>query len=478
MKTPAKLQKLKKAKNILPFILSILSAAFGFGFNYVLAKYLGSAVFGDLQYLVSIATTFSSFFVFGLSWFVVREAKNPIHNGELMNKVFTIFFLIVAYVAPILFYILYNYTTDIKGDLSTTIFIILVALVMAINTLGSSYFQGVGKYYDSIIIENIIPKFIIFLLTIVFLWMGTLQQFSDNYLAYYLLVYGLIAVYLIKRYFKRLSFTLTKKEYISITFFFGVTITYSLTTELTKVFQGAFFNDSSVLGIISISLTILNLLTVITGVVTKLIQPVFAKLKRENNLDGLIDVYRMSTRVCLYVCIPFYIFLFTQGENFLLFFGESYTLYPMIIVILALRHAMSELSGPTGTMLSMTGKEKIELINGIINIGTFVVFCFAFSYDVVYGLCVSLLLSTTIVNIVKYIEVWVIFKRMPLNFKTFLGMFVVCAVNFAAIFFLQYIQNYWLWFSISAIVGVALICLNFVIGLHPKDFKKLMRVDN
>ncbi len=468
--------KSEKFKNILPFIFSIISAFFGFGFNFVLARFLGSSVYGDLQYLVSIATTFSSFFVFGLSYFVIREAKNSVHNGQLMDKVFTFFFFLLAFLTPILFYILYNYTTGLENNLNLSLLILAVAIVMSVNTLGASYYQGIGKYHESIFIENILPKLAMFVLTFVFLGFGKLVYFSENYLLYYLVIYGLIAIFILRKFFHKLSLTLTKKEYLSISFFFGVTITYSLTTNLTKIFQGAFFNNSQVLGVISVSLSMLQLLSVVTGVVNNLTKPLYAKLKREGDISGLIDIYRLSTRVNSYVCIPFYIFLITQSENFLLFFGSSYTIYPLILIILTTQSAVNELSGPTGTMLSMTGNEKYELLNGAIKLGVFSICCFIFSYDPIYGLCNALLVSEIIVNLTKYIEVWAIFKRSPMNVKTIFGMLLICLFDFLAIFFLRYISNYWLWFVISLVVGLAVICANFIVGLHKNDFKKIMKI--
>lgn len=464
---------LKKTSGLLPFILSVVSAAIGFSFNFIISRLLGAEIYGELQYLLSLCSTASSFFCFGLTWFIIREAKNGKHGKYLMSNVLTIFFIICAYLTPIVFYIL-NRTSDLMNQTSTQFLIIGVAITMSINVLFSAYYQGIGKYHDSIIIENIIPKIVVLIITIVFLLLGNLEYFAKNYLLFYLIIYGSVSVILFKKFFKKLTMNLGKKDFLSISFFFGVTITYSLTSQLTKVFQGAFYQDKTVLGIISASLTLIDLISIITGVVTKLIQPVFAKLKRENNFDGLLEAYRLSTRLCCYFGIPFYTFLLLQGDRFLIWFGDSYLAYPFIIVILAITNMISTLTGPTGTMLSMTGKEKIELFNGIINIGVFSIGCFIFSYDPIYGFCLALLCSTVVVNVIKYCEVWVIYKRSPLNFKTIVGALIILIVNVPVIYFLGYISNYWVWFFVSLFSGMTIICLNFIIGLHKQDFKKMM----
>ena len=141
------------------------------------------------------------------------------------------------------------------------------------------------------------------------------------------------------------------------------------------------------------------------------------------------------------------------------------------MTIIACANLVNELTGPNGTMLAMTGKEKWELVNGFVYFGVYIAGVFAFSFDKVYGLCYALLVAQVVVNVLKYIEVYIIYKKVPLNLKTILTLLIVVVVNFGAIFALRYINvAIWLWMIIGVSTGIALVLLNvFVISLYRKD---------
>ena len=471
------LKKKRRITKLLPFIFSFLSSAIGIILNFILARAFGSDNYGEIQYLVSLATTASSFMTFGLSWIVVRDAKNENRSSQIINSVFTIFFFLAIFEAPIVFFILYNFTKITHDNYLFSLLVVIVAVIIGTNTLGASYFQGRGKYHISILVSNFFPKLCMLIMTIFFLVIGKIMNFQENYLIFYLIFYGISSLIILKKLFKKTEIKITKSEGLSIFFFFGVTMTYSLSGELTKIFQTTFFNNPASTGIISLSITLIAFVGIITNVITDMTKPYFAKLKRENDYEGILNTYRLNTRLTSYICIPFYIFMITQGSKFLSFFGPSYTIYPYLIIMLAFRSLVADITGPSGTMLSMIGKEKIELINGFINIGTFVLFAFIFSNDEVYGLCFALLLSTIVVNITKYIEVWVLFRKTPLDIKTLITLLVIAVIDFFAIFFLKFIGNMWIWLIVAISVGLLTIGVNFLVSLYRKDLRAFFKIN-
>jgi O-antigen/teichoic acid export membrane protein len=461
-------------KNVLPYLLSSFGFLLGIVLNFILARVLGAEQYGEIQYSLSIAMTFSSIIIFGLTWYVIREAKNDKHQGQLMNKAFSLMFTITIFVLPILYHIITNYLG--YGVTSLTVSILITAVVMSINSLGSSYFQGMGKYSITLIIDNIVPKLFILIVTIIFMALSQMDLFQKLYINFYLLIYGVVAIIILKLTYKKINLKFSKNELISISFFFGVTITYSLTTNLMKVFQGSLYDDKVALAIISISLILVGFINIFTNVIMNIAKPLFARLRRENNENELINAYRFITRVTCYISVPFYIFLLTQGQNFLYIFGKSYLQYPTIIILLSAKAFVADISGPNGTMLSMIGKEKWELFNGIVNLISFVLFAYIFSNDIIYGLCYALLFSTLLVNILKYIETWILFKQNPLDIKTITTLIIVFCVDFCAIFFLRNIDNWILWLIVGIVVGIITIGTNFLITLYRDDFRNLIHL--
>ena len=85
----------KKAKNIKTYIISLAASFIGIFLNFALANILQAEAYGEIQYLLALATTISTFLILGISSFLVKETKNEEHNGEILNKCLTLFFIIL-----------------------------------------------------------------------------------------------------------------------------------------------------------------------------------------------------------------------------------------------------------------------------------------------------------------------------------------------------------------------------------------------
>lgn len=475
----AKKIKLLKSKNILVYFLSFSASLVGIGLNFFLARVLGSENYGKIQFLVALATTCSQLLLFGLNFFLIREAKNNKHNGEIINKCFSLFLTIVLFFIPIIFYVLNNHIDETTGNLLLVLSVLVVSVLMGFSSLVSSYFQGNGKYHVSLIIDSLLPKFIMLSIAIVFLLLGKMSQYQDYYLLLYIIVYGAITLPFVFKLFKRINLSFDFPEVKSICFFFGVTVTYSLGNNLTKVLQGTLFHNDVALGIVSVSISIVSLVTVFTSVLDNLVKPIFAKKSRENDKEGLLESYRFVTRTNMYVALPLYLFFIIHPSRFLGIFGDSYLEYPMILSFIAMANAVNNITGPNGTMLAMTGKEKFELFNGLIYFGIYIISIFAFSFASVYGLSIALLIAQIFVNVAKYLETAYFFRKNPLNKKTLLSIAIVFVFDFAIIWVLKYITlDLLYWLLIGGAAGIGIVLINtFVISLYGKrDFKTLIKL--
>lgn len=477
--TTMKLLRLFKSKNILIYFLSFAASAVGIGLNFFLARALEAEYYGRIQYLVALATTCSQILIFGINMFLIREAKNAEHKGEIINKCFSLYLMIVVFFVPIIYFVLNNYVTTTQNNIFVTTSVLACGVLMGINSLIASYYQGSGKYQISVIFESFLPKLFLLLTAVVFIAIGKATILQENYLIFYIVFYSCVAIPFILILFRRISFSFKPSEIGSIVFFFGVTITYSLGNNLTKVLQGGLYHNNVALAIISISISFINLVHIFTAVLDNLIKPIFAKKKREKDIAGLFDIYRFETRANAYLSIPMYMFLIFNPTIFLSLFGSSYTVYPLILSIIAIANFVNDMTGSNGTMLAMTGNEKWELFNGISYFAVYISSIFIFSFDKIYGLCFALLAAQIVVNIIKYTEVWIIFKKSPLDVKTLLTILIIVVSNCAPIIAFSYIKiSIIVWLVLAVILGVILVVANFfVLSLHRKnDFKQLLQI--
>lgn len=174
-----------------------------------------------------------------------------------------------------------------------------------------------------------------------------------------------------------------------------------------------------------------------------------------------------------------YMFLIFNPSIFLGLFGSSYTAYPLILSIIAIANFVNDMTGSNGTMLAMTGNERWELFNGFSYFVVYIGCIFVFSFDKVYGLCFALLTAQVFVNILKYAEVWILFKKSPLDFKTILSILIIAVCNCAPIIALSYLEiKTIIWLIIGVVLGVCLVFANFFgLSLYRKsDFKQLLQI--
>ena len=478
--TPRTFMKKKKIINILIYILSFSASAVGIALNFFLARVLEAEAYGNIQYYVALATTCSQFMILGLNTFLIREAKNKNQNGQALNKCLTLYTTCIIFYLPIISFVLRTFVFDGANGMTITIILILsVAVLMGFNTLFAAYYQGSGKYHISIIFDNLIPKMSLLVLAIVFTITFQLDFFQANYLIFYVAVYSIIVGFFLFKNYRQINFNFQRDEIKSICFFFGVTITYSLGNNLTKIIQGGLYDNAVALAIISVSLSIVSLVRVFTSVLGNMVKPIFAKMKRDNNYDGLLKIYRFDTRLNSYISIPLYLFFVLHSKSFLYIFGPSYTVYPSILVFIALANAVSDLTGPNGTMLAMTGKEKWEFFNGFLYFSAYIASIFVFSFDKIYGPSIALLSSQIVVNIAKYIEVWVIYKKNPLDLKTIFSLLIIIFIDFCVIYGSSFLKTpFWAWFLINIPIGGIVVIVNcFLLSLYRKtDFKELIEL--
>ena len=456
-----------------------MASGIGIVLNYLLAHFLGAESYGKIQYMVGLITTISSFLIFGLDSFILREAKNPKNEKSILNKSFSFLLITFIFGAPIVMFVCRIVEHYDFSNLLFYLFIFAGTVSLCISKIISSYFNGRRKVYASSLVELIIPKIILLSFVIVCIVLGSISFIERIYLGLYLLIYGSLSIVILLLKFKRVDLSFSIKEIVSITMLFGTTVTYSLTENLGKVLQGTLFRNTTVLGVVAVSLNIISLVSIFTSIINSIAKPMYAQLNRDNNVIGLIDVYRFNTRANSYFFLPLYLFFIICAKKFLFIFGESYTVYPLILVILSIRALASSITGPNGGMLTMTGHEKMQFVNGLIYFVVFVTSMVIFSSNEIYGLCFAFLITEVVINIIKYIEVWVVFKKTPLDLKTLLSMLMSVLFDSIAIYFWNYVNNIFIWLFAGIVIGIILIGCNFLFSPYRKvDFKRLLRFES
>ena len=127
----------------------------------------------------------------------------------------------------------------------------------------------------------------------------------------------------------------------------------------------------------------------------------------------------------------------------------------------------------------MTNHEKNELFNSLAHFGVFALACWIFSFNKIYGLAIALVVGEIFLTIIKFTEVCFIFKKLAMNLKSVLTLFIIIAIDGIIIFSYRYIpiNNLYLWFGIGIMIGLCIIGINFIVSLYRKsDFRHLFKI--
>jgi O-antigen/teichoic acid export membrane protein len=474
-----KTKKRNKAdpEKALPVILSIGASVLSALTSLLIAKPLGSELYGTIQYYVGIIGSLATILPFGLIYVLTKKTQFQEDKKEFLTKHILLFNLLNAISIPIFVLIAYFGLSKLNKNLTVIILLFFSGYATAFDGLIGAYLLGTKRAALSTALKSFIPKMILFVLSICVLYLDGKLKLVEFYIPIYLLSYGISCIPYSISLIKKTSFRFSKGELMDIGAFFLLSVTQGINTYLSRVMQGQYdavqvsSGNTSYNGIYGLSLQIMALSTLFGSVITTISQPTFAFYSQQNDNKGLINSYRQVLRVNSYIGIPFGFALLIECKPVLSFFGNSYTSNESILffILVGTSTLLSNITGPDGTLLTYAGHQKLQIINGLVLVGSFLtVSSILFNFSI-YGIPIAYLSSTFIVEILKIIEFKHFYKTLPIDKKTGLLLLAILAFCFAAFFPLSLISNKWVWLIANLVVGCVVILLCFVLTPYKED---------
>lgn len=467
-----------RSNRIFTYFLSIGGALLGFLLNILLARVLNLQQLDKVKYLVSLIGMIANFLVIGLPTFMTREANAIEKDHLLASKCYSLYFSFALLAAPIVYFLLKNYVVFTSGDLFLSILIVLVSVFYGFILIYVGFSLGRRKYNLTYIIETIIPKGILLLLVIVFGCLHEANLLSDYYVLFYLIIYFVLSVSVVFKDFKKITFSFSKSEITSICFFYSISIAQNLTLHLSTIIQGNLFPEIvGVISTLSTSALLMSVVSVFTNVLSLITRPIFAEKHKKRDLNGIIEVYRYSTRTNLYLAIPIYLFFIFFPNEFLSIFNAELVQYSGVFIVSVISSLVSNFCGTTGAMLSMTGHEKKQVLNTLIQFLVFIVCAFVFSGNSIYGMALSTMIAEVVITIIKFIEVGFIFKKAPFDSKTLFSIILPVIIDIVIIGCFKFINisNILVWFFVAIFVGLLVVVINLFVSPNGRnDIKRII----
>ena len=123
-------------------------------------------------------------------------------------------------------------------------------------------------------------------------------------------------------------------------------------------------------GVFNVSTRLVMLAVFVMAPINAAFTPHMAHLFHTGQTEGAARAYGSATRWILALSMPAFIVLVVFPEELLEYFGKSYATAATVTILLALGQFVSAAAGPCGTVLNMSGRVRLNMID---NIGALVV---------------------------------------------------------------------------------------------------------
>lgn len=427
---------------------------FGFLLNILLARYLGSKGLGQYQLglvTIQLVTIFSvaGFDKGFVRFFPMLEVRNSTKGGSVLAQ--SAFF---AFAISLLLTILLYFTApalasgyfDSKEMTGVLRQFSLYIPIFTLLRLGGGATDGLKRADFSSNIHNVATPiiFLIFISIVCFWNLGLEGAIAARQGSHFLaaIAYSIFVI-------RRLQFSkpdlLDFKIIRDILSFSGplllIGVIYFLLGQMDIIMLGHFVSESEV-GIYSVAVRLSGLVILGLEVGLPVIGPVFSQLSEREDTKALSKLFKNSTKIIFYLGLAIFAGIITFRQEMLSVFGSEFVIGASILVVLGTGQLMNVLSGPTGQLLVMTGKQKWEMYNSLaMVVANFFLNLFLIPKMGLLGAALATGISILSINLIKLVEVYVLYKFHPYNFSYLRGIMATLAAGVVVFFLRIYLMN-------------------------------------
>ena len=412
-----------------------LGTLFAFGSRFIiaffLARILGVEQYGIYILAISAASLIASIATLGLDTTMVRYVAILRSKHDDLGVWGTVQIGVgFSFLASILMSVgLYFMAEPIAGELFDELqlvpFFQLFSFIIPFMTL-SSVLVGVSRGFKRMDFSALAENGVLFITRMILVGILSLIRLDaiTAVIAFGLseLAVSISLLYLLNKEFSlKLSLSEGRREYRKI-FIFALPFWMSgILTKFRKNIQTILLgtlNTVSSVGIFSIASKI-NLISVIfyKSIIAS-VKPVLAELEGRKDWEQIGKLYQTTTRWTFMANLPIFIMMAIFSEQLLSIFGNSFSSGALALIILALGELVNAGTGICGSIIDMTGRTKLKLANTI-----FWVFLISVSNVILIprwglvGAAVASSLSVTTVNLLRVLEIWILYRLQPYNFS-------------------------------------------------------------
>ncbi len=210
------------------------------------------------------------------------------------------------------------------------------------------------------------------------------------------------------------------------------------------------------------------------------LRPTLAELHDIGDAKEVGRLYATTTRWTLAVSLPVFVFMVLVPSSVLSLFGESFETGVTALVIASAAEVVNGATGMCGPIIAMSAYNKLKVANAtawmVISLVANVIMIPLWG---VVGAALAILASTTLINVIRVVELWVIMRILPWDrhiWKPFAAAAGTAAVALPVVAALPEPLGFPLLVALALGIGVVFVALVALLGLEPDDRQVLDRL--
>ena len=418
-------------KGIISFIYSILGVILGIIIQFFAAKILGISEFGKYSYFMGLANTIVLCFSFGTAFYLPKVLQNNIDKRVLVSGVFYTSIISLIIISP--FIAIFN---DFPSQIDNYLLFLMSFSLICLGFY-RSYLIGIGRADYSTKQTTFFVKLIILVLFLIFIKIFYISKYSLIYVS--IIANVIIVLPFLWSNLKKVkpNIVFIKKSYV----FFLIQLTYMFFSEYSKVIQGFFF-DYKVVSYLTIAFLIGQSLTIFGQNFANVGMPIFARAFIDKDLITIRAKFQEISRINAFFLIPVFLVIFFNAKLILSLLGNDYLEGNIMLKLILCGAFINSITGPNGTVLLMGNKSHMELFNGFFKFVIIVVVIFFYGKKYFWGVALAISLSDILVNLMKTIEVYYLYKIIPFNYRESLFIIFISILGIFLFYFTSiYFEN-------------------------------------
>jgi O-antigen/teichoic acid export membrane protein len=353
------------------FILGIVSIV-------LLSRLLGPIGLGKFRLGSAVVQLLTAFCVFGLDRGLLRylpalEARGGrgsrallLRSGGVVTAISLVFSALLLLGAPSLatYYFHSPPMAEVMRIFSLQIPVFALFRFLAGAVTAAKRFDFASK------ITNIVsPAIFLFLLAVIALvYPGLYKVIAARILAQVAAVICL-GVFLIRRYPKLPKIQPaehgTFKSYLLLCLpLFSIGLGYQLLNQMDTIMLGHFVSEREV-GIYSVAFKVSALVLLGLEILLPIVAPLFSQFYETHDGQSTAALFETATKWLCYSGLIGFVAVAIFRAELLHLFGKGFTSGTTVLLILAVGQLANAATGPTGVLLTMTGKQKWEVANTV-----------------------------------------------------------------------------------------------------------------